>query len=285
MNDYMKKIGEYIVESIEADKWFGEDSAFWDKEKKDDESEEDRKARLEERQDLFDTLVSIFVEMSSLQMESLVPEIECELTALMEDLTNQTNDLFDLKVIKSLLNLMKLQVDESGIILNEDCHKKLCAAFKTILSGAHIPILTQEMVDSDAFPALVHACKEKNLILVDIIVKMEQVKIELKKEAKEYKSAAQRLLSTVIDQYPTRLYRRLPEGRRMGDDGRKINQCGEEKYEEVVREHFKAAKKDFRLFDIPEPYSLIRMMRILIRTSARFDLLDNCCSWSQRNFK
>ena len=257
MNNYMTKIGEYIVECIEEDKWFGEDSAFWDKEKQDDESEEDQKARLKTRRDLFDTLVSIFVKLASLPgTKSLLDDIECELTALMEDLTNQTNDLFDLKVIKSLLNLMKLQVDESGIILNEDCHKKLCAAFKTILSGAHIPILTQEMVESDAFPALVHACKEKNLILVDIIVKMEQVKKELKKEAEEYKSAAQRLLSTVIYQYPTRLYRRLPGGRRMEYDRRTIDECGLQEYKKIVPEDFEAeeANKDFQLLEIPKPY-------------------------------
>ena len=269
MNNYMTKIGEYIVECIEEDKWFGEDSAFWDKEKQDDESEEDQKARLETRRDKFDMLLSIFVKMASLpEMKLLVPDMEFELTTLMEDLPNQTADLFDLQVIKSLLKLLNLQVDESGLkMTNEDCHKKLCAAFKTILSGAHIPILTQEMVESDAFPALVHACKEKNLILVDIIVKMEQqtkklkkeaeqTKKRLKKEAKEYKSAAKRLLSTVIDQYPTRLYGRLPERRRMEYDRRTIDECGLQEYKKIVREHFEAeeANKDFQLLEIPKPY-------------------------------
>lgn len=162
-SSYMDEIERISEEAYRIAMGGGDESvkAFWNTERMPNEEEENHRHRLAKRKSSFEEAISVMNLALSFDLKSTKDALAEGFAKLMA-WQIETNDLFSVKVITTLLKTTPLEISEElGLTMTEDeqgC-KALLQAFKSILIP-HVPklSLTQEILDDKAsFPVIMHS--------------------------------------------------------------------------------------------------------------------------------
>ena len=204
------------------------DPRFWRNEKSDYENIEHHQARITKRKNLFARLLSIYgssVKNNLIGTSHFVGKI---LVYLLEKRLLETSDLFDLRVIKSLLNgIPRFELDQSKKKMKRNSVDPVWSFFEKMLSPDIGTVLTEDILGNSA------------ALLAFVYKSLEQKKSEL---------AAKHIINTMLIKGPGKMYNALPNGRQMGrdygGDEEKINEFGKRKYKEARKAEFEGTCKN-----------------------------------------
>ena len=203
----------------------GRSAAFWDEEKGRLEESGEFQTRIAERKDLFAEASRVYGIGVKYNLTHTKQYVGCGMVALMEKHLLETSDLFDLPVIESLVNsIIPLKLDQFGrlkMVKKGGC-KPLLSFFNKILSPDTGKNLTQGIVDDPFRLAYILENHKTNVAAKQIIINMM------------FKGA-------------DRMYKALPDGRRMESHGvdkkEKINEYGKRKYKAVWKAEYEGGSK------------------------------------------